>query len=462
VPTTGSLTRRVAAFAAELTYDDLPAEVVRIVKRLTLDTLGSALAGTTLGEGCAAVAGVVTGLAGPPESTLLGTTTKVSAPNAALANGALTNALNYSAAGADVGHTGVVCLAAPLALAEARAPISGRRFLTAAAVAAELLTRMSLASSSVQRLGAERLLLSGQYFGYLPATAGAGSIAGLDAAAMHSALGLALMQVSGTRQVIVQGDPPAKAIFGAFPNHGAVVSVLLAERGLGAEIDALDGRAGFYALAGGSFDEAVLVDGLGSRFRLVETTFKPWPVSGVVTPFIEAAIALATAHDLHPEHIARVEVVGSPDIRQWCEPEAERRRPSNGASAANSTLFATAKALAHRRVVLADFTAAGLSDPVAAAIAGRTTYRPDEQLRRGGVSVVMTDGRRLDAAVEHALGHPARPLSDELLRAKFRDCCSVVPLLAPADTQALIDFVERLENADDVSPLADVTALRAR
>jgi 2-methylcitrate dehydratase PrpD len=459
---TPSPTRRVAAFAATLAYDDLPADVVRVVKALTLDTLGTALAGATLGEGCREMADVVRELGGPPQSTLLGTTTKVSVAGAALANGALTNALNYSAAGADVGHTGAVCLVAQLALAEARAPVSGRRFLTAAAIAAEVLTRMSLASSAVQHLGSERLLLSGQYFGYLSTAAGAGAIVGLDTDAMHSALGLALMQTSGTRQVIVQGDPPAKAVFGAFPNHGAVVSVLLAERGLGAQIDALDGRAGFYALAGGRFDESLLLDELGTRFRLVETTFKPWPVSGVVTPFIEAALELAVAHDLRPAEIERVEVVGSPHIRQWCEPAAERRRPSNGASAANSTLFATAKALAHRRVVLADFAGNGLRDPVALAIADRTAYRPDERPDRGSVVVHTTGGGVLEAAVDTALGHPARPLSGEQLRAKFRDCCAAVPLLTAADVEALIELVAGLDRVDDVRALADVAALRGR
>lgn len=459
---TPSLTRRVAAFAATLAFDDLPAHVVRVLKDLTLDTLGTALAGTTLGEGCREMADVVSGLGGPPQSTLLGTTTKVSVAGAALANGALTNALNYSAAGADVGHTGVVCLVAQLALAEARAPVSGRRFLVAAAVAAELLTRMSLASSSVQHLGSERLLLSGQYFGYLSTTAGAGAVVGLDTDAMHSALGLALMQTSGTRQVIVQGDPPAKAVFGAFPNHGAVLSVLLAERGLGAQIDALDGRAGFYALVGGRFDEALLLDRLGTHFRLVETTIKPWPVSGVVTPFIEAAIALAVAHDLQPAEIERVEIVGLPQIRQWCEPAAERRRPSNGASAANSTLFATAKALAHRRVVLADFAGDGLRDPIALAIADRTAYRPDERAPRGNVVVHTTDGRVLEAGVDAALGHPTRPLSAEALRAKFRDCCAAAPLLTSADTEALIALVDGLDDVDDVRALADMTALRGR
>ncbi len=455
-----SPTREIAAFAAALSYDDLPAGVVRLVKQLVLDTLGSSLAGTTLGEGCAAVARTMIALGGPPESTLLGSPNKLPAPSAAFFNGALSNALNYSAAGADVGHTGVVALAAPLALAEARRPISGRRFITAVAIAAEVLTRMSLASAAVQQLGDERLLLSGQFFGYIAAAAGGGSIAGLDASRMHSAFGLALMQVSGTRAVIVQGDPPAKAIFGAFPNSGAVLSVLLAERGLGAEIAALEGRAGFFALTGGDGDEAVLTGDLGRRFRLLETTFKPWPVSGVIAPYVEAAIALASAHDLRAQDIARVDVIGPPAIRQWCEPVAERRRPSNGASASNSTLYATAKALTRRRFVLADVAPAGLRDALTLRVAERTHFRPDGNAP-AGIAVELTGGGRLFITAQRGLGGPERPLSDEQLRAKFRDCCAATEAVSAADAERLIAFIDRLEEAGDVAPLADLAALRA-
>jgi 2-methylcitrate dehydratase PrpD len=68
----------------------------------------------------------------------------------------------------------------------------------------------------------------------------------------------------------------------------------------------------------------------------------------------------------------------------------------------------------------------------------------------------------LEAAVDTALGHPARPLSGEQLRAKFRDCCAAVPLLTAADVEALIELVAGLDRVDDVRALADVAALRGR
>ena len=42
-----------AQFAADLTFEQLPSALVATLKRMAYDTLGTTLAGTTLGSGCA-------------------------------------------------------------------------------------------------------------------------------------------------------------------------------------------------------------------------------------------------------------------------------------------------------------------------------------------------------------------------------------------------------------------------
>ena len=448
-----TLTRRLATFAASLSYDDLPRRCRLLAKQLTLDTLGTALAATTLGAGCREVIDVVVAMGGKPESTIIGSAVKVGAPNAALVNGALAHALNYDAIGKETGHIGVVCLTPALAAAGAQAPVSGKRFLAAAVAAAEITARVTLAGARGGGQVSERIL-AGQFFGYFGAAAGAGSVLGLDPAAMHSAFGLALMQVAGSRQVVVGGDPPAKAIYAAFPNHGGVLAAFLAKAGLEAEIDAVDGEAGFFGLAAdGHFDPDALTAGLGERFTFTNTQFKPWPTSGNVAPFIEASLELTNRHALKAADIADVELLGNPRFRDWFEPLAERRRPPNAAAAANSTMFAAAKALVHRDVVLADFTPEGLRDEAALRISDRITYRLDDRIEGGIVTVRTTDGRRLEAAVEKSLGHPSRPMTRERLEAKFRDCCSYATSLGSRNADALVHFVDRLEEADDVCGL---------
>lgn len=444
----------LAEFAASLTFDALPHEVVENVKRMILDSLGCAIAATVLGDGCRETIAVMSRLGGKRESTIVGLTTKVSAPNAAFANGALVHALNYDPIGSEVGHVGVVCLAAPLAMAEAIGGVSGREFIVASAVACEVSARMTAAIARTGRRPSEKFL-SGQILSFFGAAAGAGRVLGLDAQKMASALGLALMQMSGSRQIVLAGDPPAKAIYGAFPNQAGVLAALLAREGLGAECDIVGEPAGLYPMIyGGACDPGALTEGLGSRFLLNEAEFKRWPTSNRVHAFIEAGCDVFRA-GLDPSLIEEVEILARANLRPWCEPLDKRRRPENAATAANSIPFCVAKALTHGDVKLKDVTAAGLHDEVAIAIAQRTSCRYDDTFRGAIVNVGMRDGQRHQAHVETPLGHGARPLSHGQLVGKFRDCCSHASARLPAhDVDRLVALIDDLERLDDIREIA--------
>ena len=450
---TVSPTTALAEFAASLTFDALPNDVVANVKRMILDSLGCAIAATALGDGCREVMAVMSGLGGKPESTIVGLAIKVSAPNAAFANGALVHALNYDPIGSEIGHAGVVCLAAPLAMAEATGGVSGREFLVASAVACEVSARMTAAIARTGRRPSEKFL-SGQLMSYFGAAAGAGRVLGLDAKKMASTLGLALMQMSGSRQIVLSGDPPAKAIYGAFPNQAGVLAALLSQQGLGAACDIVGEPAGLYPMIyGGACDPTALTEGLGSQFLLNEVEFKPWPASNQVHAFIEAGNIIFRA-GLDRSLIAEVEILAHTNLRPWCEPLNKRRRPDNAAAAANSIPFCVAKALIHGEVKLEDFTAVGLRDEAAIAIAERTSCRLEDTINGATINVRMRDGRRHQAHVEMPLGHRARPISCERLVEKFRDCCSHALVRLPVhNVERLVALIDDIELLDDVGEI---------
>ena len=186
--------------------------------------------------------------------------------------------------------------------------------------------------------------------------------------------------------------------------------------------------------------------------------FKPWPTSGLVHPFIEAASALVERHRLSHEDIDRVLVRGDSHIVHWCEPREERISPPNAASAANSIQFGTAKALVNGEVGLGDFTATGLKDSVALQVASRTEYDIDDSMDgSGSVEVFVRGGERLSQRVDTPLGHPDNPLSFDRIVAKFRDCAQYAAApVAPDSLEELIELVDRLEEVDDVSKLASL------
>ena len=451
------LTTLLSNYAANLQYDDLPPEVVSTAKRLVLDSLGAALAGTTMGDGCRETLAVVRASGGTAESSILGTAEKTSAVMAALANGATVHALNYDAIGARGGHPGAFGLTAPLAVAERLGGITGKEFIASLVAGVEIEMR-AVAALIEAGVDTRQNFLEGQVLSYVGATLSAGRVLNLTPDRMDSALGLMLMQVSGTRQVVLYGDPPSKGIYAAFPNQGGVLSALMAKEGLEGRCAAIEGQAGLFNMFyGGVYAPEALSDALGQRFHILETVFKPWATSGMCHPFIDAALKLRQSHPIDPAQIQRIHLTGHPQTKNWFEPVEERRAPTTAASAANSIAFTTAKALINGAVTLADFTPEGMaqSDVLQLAQLIHHSYDPSLDQRNGIMEVFTADGAHLVQRVEVPLGQPDNPLTDDQLAAKFRDCAShsLLPLSPEAVRQA-IDLAANLEDIPDVSALA--------
>ena len=360
--------------------------------------------------------------------------------------------------GGSGGHLGVSTLPSALAAAERRGGVSGTEFIVAMAAAAEVTARLAVALSRAG-VNANERFLEGQLLGYFGAAVGASRVMELGAREVHNALGAALMQAGGSMQVVFDGDPPAKAIYGGFANLGGMLAALLAEQGLGAEVAVLEGQAGLYGLFyGGVYDAPALSEGLGEEWRLLDARFKPWPTSGNVHPYIEAATRIA-AQSVGPDDVRAIVARAGTALRPWCEPIEERRRPPNPTSAANSIVYGIAKALTNGQVVLGDFTPAGLLQEEALRIADLADCEiSDAHAGQGTVEVHTVDGRVLTESVEVSLGHPSRPLSDEQLIEKFRDCADHAASPIPdAQLQTLIDAVWSLETLADVGRIGDLS-----
>ena len=84
----------IGRFAGGLRLADVPPAVVEKAKLVFLDTLGIALASSTMDFGLMAV-NVARKLSGPKASLLIGTSDRVAAANAVMANGTLAHGLDY-------------------------------------------------------------------------------------------------------------------------------------------------------------------------------------------------------------------------------------------------------------------------------------------------------------------------------------------------------------------------------
>src|SRR5690606_26294570 len=110
----GSLTRVLTDFVAGSSFDRLPAEVVERTKLIIFDELACAVLGRELIAGDL-IARFAASMGGAQEATVLGTSRRVPAAMAALANGTAGHADEFDGAHVTDGHPGAVIVHAALA-----------------------------------------------------------------------------------------------------------------------------------------------------------------------------------------------------------------------------------------------------------------------------------------------------------------------------------------------------------
>ena len=137
-----------------------------------------------------------------------------------------------------------------------------------------------------------------------------------------------------------------KRIHCGWAAHGGVARRAMAREGVTGPPTVLEGRFGFFnAFIDGEWDEAALLDGLGERWELLRTVYKPYPSNHFTHPGIDAALALRAA-GLDVSSIVSVELgVSDKPFRTIGEPREEKIHPQTPYHAKFSGPYTVASAL---------------------------------------------------------------------------------------------------------------------
>ncbi len=426
---------RLAAFAAALRDDDIPAAVRERAVLHLLDAVGCAHAASALGEGVEARA-VALAQGGSPEAAVIGAPARLPALLAALANGTLMHALDY-----DDTHPRSIChittVVAPAALALAAATrASGPALVTAYVAGCEAVARIGAAADGeFHRRGFHATGVCG-VFG---ATVAAARLLGLDAAATTCALGIAGSFAPGLLEFLGDGSSTKRLHAGGAARAG-VEAALLAAAGATGPAGVLDGRYGVFATHLGDPHAAALaaeLADLGARWETAAMAIKPFPCCHFMHGALEALGSLGLTADEVDAIAVRVADAG---VGLILEPADDKPRPRTPYDAKFSLPFTAGALLVHGRVGVATFTPDGIDDEAAVAVARRLTYEavPLHEMASsfgGAVAVRTADGRLLEAAVAHPRGTVEAPMTAADVKAKFRDNAALA--LAAADVEAL-------------------------
>ena len=439
-------------------YEDIPGAAIEAVKKEVLDSLATALGGSSK-AGVGELVDMVKEWGGSKQSTVIAYGFKCPAPNAAQVNGTMIHALDYDD-GHQVAlvHIGCVAVSTAFAAAERMGKVSGKELIAAIALGGDFMARLGLASKP----GASALA-SGWHpttlFGFLGAAAIAGRIMGLDEEKMINALGLAYHQCGGAGSGVGDGAL-AKRMGPGLAAKAGITSALMAERGITGERDPLEGRTGlFKTYMGGDYDPRILTADLGKKFEGVNIGNKPYPCCGLTHACIDAALALTARHDIKVDRIKDITVYGGQPVYGLSQPPEIKKAPRTIIDAQFSVPWVVATALVRGKVTVDDFTDESIKRPEILKLAQKINTRLEPAMNRhgvgpGGVTITMQDGTEYTEEVEHCLGSVARPMNFEDVTKKFRECaaCSIKPL--PADTvDKVIGMVSRLEKLNDATEI---------
>lgn len=434
-----SMLDRIAAWAAGLRFEDLPAPAVALARDAVLDTLGVALLGTRLDS--VRIAAAMAGAEGP--CTLLGLGRRAPLPEAALVNGTAAHAELYDDNSVPmIAHPSAPLVPALLALAEARGR-SGAEVVTGYAAGFEIGVKLG------------RMLNPGLYeagwhvtrvLGVLGTAAACARLIGLDAARTAHAIGIAASMASGIRAAF---GTMTMALHVGLTARDGVQAALLAEAGFTADAGALEGRYGFlnvFAPQGGR-DLAPL----GAPLELLASgiVVKPYP-SGAPTL---AAIAAALALRPRLGELAGLRGITCL-VHPWNFMTLREEVPETVLQAKVSLRYCIVAALRFGRVTHHEFAEAPLRDPLLRALMGRIAVQAGPDLPDNGqfpaeLRVTLADGTTLAERCEIHPGGIGNPLDAAALHAKFGACA------AQALTPAAAAEVERLVAALPAAPRLD-------
>lgn len=440
--------------------EDVPADVMAATKLRVLDVLGLILAASATPFGPAARGGALA-LSGAGRARILPFGDRTSPALAALANGAMSQALQYDDTHNEtIIHMSSPNVAAALALAEQHG-IAGRDALLAIALGTELTCRFGVvAPGQFHRNGFHPTGI----FGALGATCTTARLLKLDAAATVNALGIAGSFGSGILECWTDGTA-TQFVHPGWSAQAGIAAAALAQAGMTGPATVLEGRFGLFASH--VQDKTVTRDferatrGLGALWESRNASFKPYPCAHIIHSFLDALLKLRAEHGLTGDEVESIECpVAAYMTGVMCEPREEKLNPPNDTRARVSLQWSMAEAMQRGRLGGDAYSADSLKDPAIAALARRVSYRIDEtapgtERYKGWVVVRTKDGRSFEKVQDSNHGSPADPMTPAEIRAKFAENAAAGGL-SESRIAAIVEAVDGLDRAAGVDALIDL------
>jgi 2-methylcitrate dehydratase len=435
-----NLTRQIADFAAELSYRNLPADVVAAATRFLVDGLACGIAA----HDCeSAQIGLRLARGAAPErypGRILFHRQRSTAESAAFVNTAMIRNLDFNDQYPG-GHPSD-CLGAFLALAEA-AKADGHRLLAAMVIAYELFVRISDATG-LRYKGWDQGFAIG-----ICTVAGVGNLLRLPPQQIAQAVAIVAVANLPMRNTRAGELSLWKGAATSFATRNGVFAALLAGEGMTGPDRPFEGKHGLWDLITGPFEFEPLPTA-GGPYRSPDVQLKAWPVEYNAQLPVWAARELGSKVDWR--ELTDIEIGTYTFAYTEIGGEPEKWDPKTRETADHSMAYIFAKVLMDGEISVAAFEESAYRDPSIRPLMNKIRIHIDEGVNALYPNVVAMkvkattkDGQTFSIFPRDPLGHTNNPMRDLDVRVKF--IRTVEPVYGQEKTERVLDLWWNVKDA---------------
>ncbi|WP_421956436.1 MmgE/PrpD family protein [Polaromonas sp.] len=451
---------QLAVWTEGLQWADIPQNVKDKVRLHILDVVGVMLAARPSDVVNAAARAMSKTDAGS-QARSMGFISPLSLTGAAFVNGVMSSVLEFDDTHIEsFVHSTVAPFSIALACCQA-SHLSGLQLMQAVIVGSELGCRLGLVSPQrLHSVGIHPTAAMGA-FGAVYALA---KLQGLNPSQIVSAIGHCASMCSGLMASWEDGSS-TKTLHVGMAASQAVRAVALAREGISGPVSALDGRYGWFrthlqAVAPADFRFTRATESLGLEWEMLNVASKPYPSAFTIHPYVDAVLALKTAHNFDPSQIAEIRCqIAKSSVATLCEPLAEKLRPLTTWHGRISLQHSLAEAFIIGKMDKSAYSLEALKDPRINTLADKVKYevnpeKPVDAKKSGAhVTIRLKDGSNFLHVIDSVRGTRDNPISENDYFAKFRsNAKGVIPTVMIEET---IDKLMRLDSHDDVATIFD-------
>lgn len=452
-----SVSRVMANWVHNLSFKDIPQNVIEQTKFRILDIVGAMLGGSNI----ELVEQVKQATCLPKSNThfikIPGCSESADLRGATILMGTMGCVLEYDDSHLSTGiHASTPIVSTSIALGQ-HLGSSGRELIKAVLIGNELTCRLGIAApGTFHRIGFHPTAVLSTFGSCYSSTA----LMNLPVDIIVNAIGICGSFSSGI-MASWQDGTSAKSLHAGWSGAAGLSASHFASHGVSGPEEAYEGRFGFYKthIQDKSYEvdyESIMSD-LGSHWEVLNIVPRAYPCGHYIQPYIAASLKISNSQNININDISEVECL-VPDywVPLICEPRVEKIKPATPWHARYSMQFCVATSLIDKRFDKNSLSSISLSNASLLELTNKVVYSVDatavdRNRWSGEVIVKLKDGKIIKHRVNDLLGTPQNPMSKEDLINKFIKNASGI-----IEIDRAYEFIENISNLEHMTNVREI------